>query len=123
MINRHIIEAAFQDWYTELRLRTSLVEFLGGRLDRLLFTCFRNGFTRGHAQGMADAEERASARRQRLEDASLPPPRRQGRPAVETVVTSRNEAGTASAIHIPVVIEGTVSLDRERSVGEYLEDE
>lgn len=130
-VNRNMVEAAFEDWYRDFWTRTSLADFLASRIDKALFACFKVGYTRGYSQGRIEEREHLDAiRRNRLEsEASIPRVRQQGQGMerresgdVRSVVTSRNEEGTASATHIPIVIEGNIALDRSRPVGEYTGD-
>ena len=124
MIDKHAMDEAFEDYYKRLLASKTKSDLLGLRLDSLLYECHRAAYTRGHAAGIQLEQNRVNERRTRREEAEAAVPRVRTfspplpRPANE----SSNEAGTASAVHIPIVIEGEISLDRNRPVGEYLED-
>lgn len=124
MIDKNLVELGFQDFYQELWRRRSVADILGTRPDALLYEVYRAAASRFYALGIEEGARRAEEKHDRVrraveEDPRLPPRRPQE--AVESFVTSRNPEGTASALHIPIVIEGVLSpdLDRSRPVGEY----
>jgi hypothetical protein len=121
MIDKNLMEAAFEEWYKDMCVRTSLMTWLGKRPNRIFFACFKVGYTRGHAQGVLDGLARADERKRRLDSAMIPSLRPSpDRQPSGKVVTARSE--TAETTHIPIVIEGNITLDRDRPIGQYMDD-
>jgi hypothetical protein len=133
MIDRGLVEVSFQEWFESLWKRRSVVDLLGTRPDVLLYEAYKASAQRFYAEGVQEgmrrAEEEAEKRLARARRAEADPLVQQHRQGMErreppgSVVTSRNAEGTASATHIPIVIEGEIHLDRQRSIGEYLRED